>query len=83
MRSTSTVKGIADHPEGTRLKVRLTRLDEGNWSARQQTWIRKRLGQELYGTVEMCQGSLYFRPDRCNILVLRDMDVDILGEVKD
>lgn len=74
-----TALGVADFSENTRLKVRLVKIHEGNWTPRQLAWLNKRKGKEMTGTVEMCLGSLYFRPDRCNLLVLREPEIEILG----
>lgn len=77
------MRDISDYPENTRLKVRLVRYDENGWTPRQARWLQKRVGQELFGTVEMVQGSLYFRPDRCNILVLRDHEIEVLSVLRE
>jgi len=70
---------ISDYPEYTRLRAKLVAVNESNWSERQSKWIKKRLGQVLIGTVQLVGGGLYFRPDYCNLLVLRDAEIDILG----
>ena len=76
------MRSVGSYPENTRLRVKLVNLNESNWSPRQLAWLQKRQGKTLIGTVENVNGGLYFRPDRCNILVLRDQDMEILGVVR-
>lgn len=76
------MKNLDRFSDGTRIRVRIVNID-GGWTERQALWLKKRQDKDVLGYVEVIQGCHYFRPDRCNFILLRDYYVRILGKVEE
>ena len=76
------MKFLGDYEEGTKLRVKFFTYADGAWEEPQETWLKENCGKELEGSVELLGGSAYFRPSNCDIVLLHEDEIEILGLIE-